>query len=394
MEDGMTAKPLKVCQVCAVDFTLKNFLLPLIDGMRSRGWAVTAVCSNGPYISDLRQQGYAIKTIPIARSMNPFKAIISLFALIKFFRFERFDIVHVHTPVAALIARVAAKLCGVPIVIYTAHGFFFHDDMSALKRIFFVYLEKLGGHLTDVLFTQSAEDAETAMNDRIVPNSRVTVIGNGVDITRFNPYSVGSGESTRLALGIPRDAFVVGFIGRRVREKGLGEFLEAMVLLAGRHPRLWVLVIGDRLDSDHSSGIEQELNDAKKVLGPQLLPLGLRADIPQLLSGMDLFCLPSWREGMPRTIIEAMMLAKPILATDIRGSREEVVSEKTGLLVPPRSSGELAKAAERFICDPKWSRQLGRAGRKRALELFDERKVIELQLDRITKAVTEYGIVG
>jgi glycosyltransferase involved in cell wall biosynthesis len=174
----------------------------------------------------------------------------------------------------------------------------------------------------------------------------------------------------------------------------LGEFLEAMVLLAGRHPRLWVLVIGDRLDSDHSSGIEQELNDAKKVLGPQLLPLGLRADIPQLLSGMDLFCLPSWREGMPRTIIEAMMLSKPILATDIRGSREEVVSEKTGLLVPPRSSGELAKAAERFICDPKWSRQLGRAGRKRALELFDERKVIELQLDRITKAVTEYGIVG
>ena len=390
----MAMKPIKICQLCAVDFTLKNFLLPLIDGMRSRGWTVTAVCSDGPYISDLRQQGYAIKTIPISRSMNPFKAIISLFALIKFFRRERFDIVHVHTPVAALIARVAAKLCGVPLVIYTAHGFYFHDGMSAVKRIFFIYLEKLGGYLTDLLFTQSAEDAETAIKDCILPNSRVMVIGNGVDIARFNPDSVGSGEGIRLELGIPRDAFVVGFIGRRVREKGLSEFLEAMVLLSARHPRLWALVIGDRLDSDHSSGIEQELNDAKKVLGPQLLSLGLRADIPQLLSAMDLFCLPSWREGMPRTIIEAMMLSKPILATNIRGSREEVISEKTGLLVPPRSSVALAKAAERFICDPKWSHQLGREGRERALELFDERKVVELQLDRITKAVIEHGIVG
>lgn len=97
---------------------------------------------------------------------------------------------------------------------------------------------------------------------------------------------------------------------------------------------------------------------------------------------------------MPRTIIEAMMLSKPILATNIRGSREEVISEKTGLLVPPRSSVALAKAAERFICDPKWSHQLGREGRERALELFDERKVVELQLDRITKAVIEHGIVG
>lgn len=389
----MTLKPLKVCQLCAVDFTLKKFLLPLIDGMRSRGWTVISVCSDGPYVSDLREKGYKINTIPIARSMNPFKAVLSLFALIRFFKRERFDIVHTHTPIAALIARLAASFCGVPLVIYTAHGFYFHDDMPGFKRSCFVFLEKFGGYFTDLLFTQSAQDAADAVNECIAPSGKVMFIGNGVDITRFNPDSVGSGEQMKLAIGIPKNAFVVGFIGRRVREKGLGEFLKAMILLSDRYPHLWTLVIGDRLDSDHAKGIEQDFKDAREILGSRLVSLGLRDDIPQLISAMDLFCLPSWREGMPRSIIEAMMLSKPVLATDIRGSREEVVSEETGLLVPLRSPEALAKAAERFLCNQRWTDQLGRAGRKRALALFDERKVIELQLDRITKEVCQRGIV-
>jgi glycosyltransferase involved in cell wall biosynthesis len=384
---------LKVCQVCAVDFTLNHFLLPLIDGMRTRGWEVTAVCSDGPYVSGLRQKGYKINTVQISRSINPFKAFWAMFSLIKFFRRERFDIVHAHTPVAALIARVAAKICGVPIVIYTAHGFYFHDDMPSLKRFFFVFLEKVGGYFTDLLFTQSAEDAKDAVDEQIMSRSQVMVIGNGVDVNRFNPDLVGSGKKMRSALGIPQDAFVVGFVGRRVMEKGLGDLLSATVALSARYPRLCALIIGDRLDSDHESKIDLEFEHARKVLGSRIVSLGLRDDIPQLISVMDLFCLPSWREGMPRSIIEAMMLSKPILATDIRGSREEVVSEETGLLVPLRSPEALAKAAERFLCNPRWTDQLGRAGRKRALALFDERKVIELQLDRITKEVYQRGIV-
>jgi hypothetical protein len=154
---------MKVCQLCAVDFTLKNFLLPLIDGMRAAGWRVTAVCSDGPFVSGLRERGYTIETVAIARSMNPLAALRSMIALIRLFRRERFDALHVHTPVAALIGRMAGRIAGIPLIVYTAHGFYFHDQMSSRKRSLFVALERFGGLFTDLLFSQSAEDAEEAV---------------------------------------------------------------------------------------------------------------------------------------------------------------------------------------------------------------------------------------
>ncbi|MGO9444879.1 MAG: glycosyltransferase, partial [Thiobacillaceae bacterium] len=150
---------LKVCQLCAVDFTLRNFLLPLIDEMTRNGWQVTAACADGPYIATLRQQGYQIETLPIARSMHPIKALRALLAMVRLFRRERFHVVHVHTPVAALLGRVAARLAGIPLVVYTAHGFYFHDGMPHWKLKLFVMLERFAGRFTDLLFSQSAEDA-------------------------------------------------------------------------------------------------------------------------------------------------------------------------------------------------------------------------------------------
>ena len=151
--------------------------------------------------------------------------------------------------------------------------------------------------------------------------------------------------------------------------------------MADRFPDLWILLVGERLASDHERGVELELAAARDVLGDRLVSLGMRDDIPSLLSVMDLFCLPSWREGMPRTIIEAMVIGKPVLATDIRGSREEVVQEETGLIVPVRSSEAISKAIERFLLNLDWGRLLGEAGRKRALRVYDERQVVALQLD-------------
>ncbi len=376
---------MKVCQLCAVDFTLKNFLLPLIDGMHRDGWQVIAVCSDGPFVGDLRRRGYAVETVSIARSMNPLSALRSTLALIRLFRRERFDILHVHTPVAALIGRVAARLVGIPLVIYTAHGFYFHNEMPRWKRSLFIALERFGGRFSNILFSQSSEDAADAVRQGIAPAARVLAIGNGVDVSRFDPGAVGSGAALRAELGIPLDAFVVGLIGRQVREKGVGEFLRAAEILAQSHPQAWFLLVGERLASDHATGVEAELTSAGVALGSRLVTLGLRSDVPQLLAAMDLFCLPSWREGMPRTIIEAMMMAKPVVATDIRGSREEVVPEETGLLVPLKAPEQLAAAIERFILNPDWGRALGAAGRRRALRLYDEECVVARQLERIAE---------
>ena len=174
---------MKVCQLCAVDFTLKNFLLPLIDGMREQGWEVTAVCTEGPLLADLAAAGYRIETVPIARSMNPLLALGSLIALVRLFRQRRFDVLHAHTPVAAVLARIAARIAGVPLVVYTAHGFYHHDEMPPRKRALFVMLERFAGRFTDLLFSQSSEDAEDAVREGIAPREAVLAIGNGVDLS-------------------------------------------------------------------------------------------------------------------------------------------------------------------------------------------------------------------
>lgn len=382
---------LKVCQLCAVDFTLRNFLLPLIDGMKAEGWEVVSACADGQYLAELRQAGYVIETLPIARSMHPIKGLKALVAMVRLFRRERFDVLHVHTPVAALLGRMAARLTGISLVVYTAHGFYFHEGMPGWKRKLFVALERFAGHFTDLLFSQSAEDAESAIAEGIAPRGKVFVIGNGVSTEKFNPQKYDR-QAIRNRLGVPQDAFVIGFVGRLVVEKGVGEFLHAAASLAPLYPQTWYLLVGERLASDHAAAIDQQLEAARAALGPRLLALGLRRDIPDLMSTMDVFCLPSWREGMPRTIIEAMMMGRAVLATNIRGSREEVVPERTGLLVAARDAEALAREMERLIADPARAAQLGQAGRERALEHFDEQKVVSFQIRKVTEFAKARGL--
>ena len=379
---------MKICQLCAVDFTMRKFLLPLIDGQVVHGDNVIAVCSDGEYVQGMLDEGYQIHTIRISRSLHLLKHMCSIWKLYRYFRHEKFDIVHVHTPVASIVGRTAAFFARVPFVVYTAHGFYFHDDMSKTKRRLHIFLEKVAGKITDLMFTQSEEDAKTAIEKKLLPPDRVYAIGNGVDIERFNPKNYSKRNALRKELNIPEDAYVIGMIGRQVAEKGVVEFFEAAKIVAEQHSNVYFLLVGGRLKSDYAVSVNQAIEEAKKSMGNRLILTGMRSDIPELLSIMDLFTLPSWREGMPRTIIEAMMMGLPVVATDIRGSREEVVSEKTGMLVPVRNPEKLAEAFERFIKNPTWGTELGKAGRKRALELYDEQKVVAFQIKMIDRHVS------
>jgi glycosyltransferase involved in cell wall biosynthesis len=255
--------------------------------------------------------------------------------------------------------------------------------MPKRKRGLHIFLEKVAGRMTDLMFTQSEEDARTAVEKKLLPSDRVYAIGNGVDINKFNPNNYSNRNTIRKELNIPKNAYVIGMIGRQVEEKGVVEFFEAAKIIVEKHENVYFLLVGNRLESDHAVAVDHAVEEATNPLGPRLVLTGMRSDIPELLSSMDVFTLPSWREGMPRTIIEAMMMELPVVATDIRGSREEVVEEETGLLVPVRNPEKLAEALLRLIEKPDWGRTLGMAGRKRALELYDEQKVVALQIKLI-----------
>lgn len=370
---------MKICQLCAVDFTLYHFLLPLMRAMAAAGHEVTGVCSGGPLLERARAEGIRVRAINVVRGYNPLDHLATFRELLRFFREERFDIVHVHTPVAALIGRLAARCAGVPMIVYTAHGFYFHDRMPAWQRRLFVALEYLGGRLTDILFTQSAEDAEAARRHALCRGGVIEAIGNGSDPSRFFP--AGPDDAARAALRRELDADdatpVIAMIGRLVAEKGYPELFEAM---RDVDARLWV--IGERLKSDHAQPIDAHIEAAQRdpVLSRRIRFLGYRDDVPALLRAADIFTLPSHREGMPRSIVEAMLSGLPVVATDIRGSREEVVDGETGYLVPLGDVQALSQALRRLAVDPLLRRRLGAAGRARAVALYDEKKIIARQL--------------
>jgi len=374
---------MKVCQLCAVDFTLKKFLTPLIDAQENSGFDVISVCSDGLYVDELRSNGYRIKTIQISRNLNVFKHLLTIWKLYRYFSKESFDIVHVHTPIAGLIGRIAAYLARIPLIIYTAHGFYFHDDMPFFKRNIFIILEKMGAKFTDILFSQSEEDAETAVALSIMGSEDVFHIGNGIDISRFEPID---GPRAQI-FDIPDDAFVIGMVGRLVEEKGVVQFLEAAVAASKIKANLYFVLIGERLDSDHASSVDKILSKSKRILKHRLILTGLRDDIPTLLGGMDVFCLPSWREGMPRTIIEAMVMGLPVIATNIRGSREEVIDGETGILVPSKDTGRLTEAIIDLSSDKEMCQKMGLKGRERALKLYNEDLVVQRQMDVIDRYI-------
>jgi glycosyltransferase involved in cell wall biosynthesis len=372
---------MKICQLCAVDFTLKRLIIPLVDAQLSQGHFVKSVCSFGGHLDDLKRKGYKIEVIPIERNLSPVKGLVSIWRLFLFFRRESFDVVHVHTPVAAFLARIAAFFARVPLVVYTAHGFYFHDEMPALKRLIFISAEIAMRPLTDLLFTQSQEDAANAASLKIMNKNRIFYIGNGVDTKRFNPAVKYNIED----LNLPKDKVVIGMVSRLVQEKGIVEFLDAAKRLAFVYSHVYFLLVGSRLPSDYDSSVDSAIQDAETVLGNRLILAGEREDIPGLLASMDIFCLPSWREGMPRSIIEAMMMELPVVATNIRGSREEVVEGETGFLVPVKNVNRLHEKLEYLVNNPEIRKRIGRSGRSRAMRLYDEDVVINRQLELISK---------
>ncbi len=369
---------MKICQLCNLDFTLYHFLLPLMRGMNKAGHEVVGVCSQGPFAEMVRKEGFRVETVSIDRSFNIISHIGTIRELTRLFAREKFDIVHVHNPVAALVGRVAAWRAGVPYIVYTAHGFYFHEHMPAPKRSAFIALEWLVGRVTHVLFTQSREDAETARALKLIAGNHIEAIGNGVDARRFSPSgSKRDRANIRKAIGSAEDRTVIMTIGRLVAEKGFPELIEAM---RDVDADLWV--IGERLESDHAKGIEDALNLARtdEQLRERVHFLGYRKDIPDLLRGADIFVSASHREGLPRSIIEAMICALPVVATNIRGSREEVVHGETGLLVEVKQPNELARALNQLADNPAARKKLGSAGRARALDLYDEAKVVARQI--------------
>ena len=385
-----TKRKIKILQVCAIDETVKSLLLPLIDRLTAEGFDVTSCCSRGKNSESLSAQSYHIENIDIARKISFLSNLKSLLALRGLMKREKYDIVHVHTPVAALLGRIAARMAGIPVIVYTAHGFYFHDRMTRMKYRILVNIEKFAGRLfTDYLFTQSEEDRLTGIKEKIISAGKISTISNGVDVRKkFNPGQIEHEQATRKRkeLGISESDKVIMFTGRLVKEKGIVELLEAFQQLRLENTKL--LLVGDRFTAERDT---ETYNTISRICqgNPNIIMAGLRSDIPDLLDLSNLFVLPSYREGMPRSIIEAMAMGKPVVATNIRGCREEVVDGETGFLVPVNNANALAEAMQKILQDEILAAEMGEKARIRAEDCFDEEKVLDREVSVLKRLIRE-----
>jgi glycosyltransferase involved in cell wall biosynthesis/ribosomal protein S18 acetylase RimI-like enzyme len=384
MEAGMSAarsrprvppgRPVRVAHLTTTDLTLRYLLLGQLRRLRDDGYEVTGISAPGPYGAELEAEG--IRHLPwrnATRSWNlraDLRAFVELWSLL---RRERFDLVHTHNPKPGVMGRLAARLAGVPLVVNTVHGLYATPEDRLAKRVPVLALEWLAGRCSDLELYQSEEDLRWARRIGLVPGSRSRLLGNGTDLGRFDPGRVGA-ECTaelRRELGLPGDALVVGMVGRLVAEKGYRELFAAARQVRRTDPRVHFLAVGAPDLAKADAITEAELQQA----AADVHVTGWRDDVHELLAVMNVFVLASWREGMPRSAIEAAAMGKPLVLTDIRGCREVARHEQEALLVPPRDPQALAAAILRLAGDQALRQRLGAAAGRRARERFDEAAV-------------------
>ena len=369
-------RTLRVAHLTTTDLTLRYLLLGQLRRLSAEGYEVTGISAPGPNAGALQAEG--IRHLPwrnATRSWNPLADVRALAELVALLRRERFDLVHTHNPKPGVLGRVAARLAGTPLVVNTVHGLYATPEDRLRKRAAVLGLEWLAGRCSDLELYQSEEDLAWAGRLRLARKGRSHLLGNGTDTGFFDPAQVPPERAAALRreLGLPADALVVGAVGRLVAEKGYRELFAAARAVRQADPRVRFLAVGTP-DLDKADAIsEAELAAA----AGDVLVTGWRDDVRDLLAVMDVFVLASWREGMPRSAIEAAAMGKALVLTDIRGCREVARHDREALLVPPRDPGALAAAISRLAADPALRERLAGAARRRALERFSEQDVAE-----------------
>lgn len=385
---------LKVALVVPRAFDLWNFRRPLIKALRHIGTEVIAITPFDPWVDRLRTLGCTVVEWPLnRRSLSPWTASASCFALYRLYRRIRPTLAHHFTIKPNIYGLSAARAAGVPICLATVTGMgYLWSEESLRIRLVRAMLEPLYRHAlrrSDATIFLNEED-RLALSDGQLS---VTIPGEGVDLSEFHPNVIHSESASELKgqLVLNDDVMVVLMVSRMLRHKGVREFVAAARILKSRHPRAIFLLVGP-LDSGNRGPISADEIRGWEAEGV-IRYLGSRNDVRDLMALSEVVVLPSYyREGVPRVLIEGAAMGKPLVAGDVPGSRDAIEESVNGFLVPPRDPTALAEAIGRLLREPATRAQFGRASRELAENRFDQRAVVENILALYSRLLSEKGL--
>lgn len=366
---------MKLLLFANTDWYLFNFRRSLAARLRDEGHEVLLVSPPGPHVEQLRGLGFDWREAPMERrSLNPLREAALLYWLFHLLRAEKPDIIHSFTIKCVVYGALAGRLAGVARVNAVAGMGYVFIGNSLRARVLrpvlhFLMRAALGGKRARLVL-QNPDDANFFLDAGLASRDRTRLIpGSGVDTTRFEPPT-----DRRTAGEVP----LVLVASRMLWDKGIGEFVEAARALkaSGRTVRF---VLAGTPDLGNPAAIPEETLVAWRELGV-VEWLGHVADMPALFAKSDIVVLPSYREGLPKGLIEAGACGRALVATDVPGCREVISDGVDGLLVPAGEWEPLANAIALLLDDPALAERFGEAARAKALREFDERKIIDATL--------------
>lgn len=354
------------------------------EGLHARGHEVTLISGptsgpEGSIVDRARGGGYAFVEIPyLVRQVNPTRDLHAYLALKRLFLATRPDVVHTHSSKAGVIGRLAAHAAGVPLIVHTIHGMSFNRTQSRAVQMAYAAAERYCARRCHAIV--SVADAMTRQSLAAgigVPNQYET-IRSGMTVADFDPARV-HGEANRRSWGIRPEHILVGTVARLFENKGYDQLIEIISLAAPRNQNLRFVWIGD---GAHRAAYEEALR--RRGLRDRVVMTGLLPPlaVPEALSAIDVLAHTSQWEGLPRAVVQALLLKKPVVSFDIDGAPEVVIPGQTGELAPLNDTAVFADHLLRLAADARLRQAYGEEGRRRCVVEFDAVTMVD-KLDRL-----------
>ena len=370
-----------------------HFVAGQVGFMAQRRFDISVITAPGEHLQDFAErEGVAAYALEMPRRITPFRDLVTVAQMYRRFRRIRPAIVHAHTPKGGLLGMIAAWLARVPVRIYHIRGLPF-VTASGRQRMLLRATERIACALANHVLCVSHSVRRVAISERVCNAEKVHVLlggsGNGVDAAgRFHPERwTPSRDDVRQRYCIPNDAVVIGFVGRLVKDKGLAELVEAWRVLRDENPRLHMLIIGDFEPRDP---VPLSAADVLRT-DRRIHMVGWERNTPPFYAAMDLFVLPSHREGFSNVLLEASSMGLPVATTNIPGCIDAVDDGVTGTIVPPRDGRALISAIRAYAGDAELRRRHGRAGREKVLRDFRREAIWAALYDEYRGLLTAKG---
>lgn len=364
----------KVLQIVSVFESLPSFFGNQFKHFSEKGYTIHFVCSPTSLAEEYAiQQQSTYHPVVINRSFSVFQDLKSLFMIITIIKKNRIDLVVGHTPKAALLSMLAAFLTGVKKRVYFRHGLMF-ETSQGVKRLLLIQIERLTAFCATKIVCVSDSVYERSLEERLNPKSKQIVLGsgtcNGADSqVKFNPSLLLQDklDTIKQQYKIQQNHFVVGFLGRLVKDKGIDYLVDAMQFLK-TYPDIKLLVIGKFEERDALSESTKE----KLKTNPQIIVTGFVDfnEIEYYYASMDVFVLPSFREGFPMSVLEASSMQIPVLTTTVTGCIDSIVDGETGLFIE-HDAKDIADKILSLYNDQHLKGHLGKGGRERVVRQYD-----------------------